>query len=212
MADKKIPDDVFENRCRWCHHGRVENGNNAIPEDHLFSARYHSILPCNIMGISQCDKIPGECLSFSVFWMFGICGTCYYNNSFHDGFCTRADGPENKRVVFLGSNYASDGYWTHYRSTCDKYKVEHSMKDRIMRNVLAGKAPANFDPDTWEPLEEMAGTPQAAEWERLQEQARVEREKAAAEAEAKREQATSKAKAKRPRTEPDEGQQMQLWD
>lgn len=183
----KIPDDVFDNRCRWCVHGRVNNGNDEVPGRLLYKSSYHDKLPCNIMGIAKCEKVAGECLSFSPNWMFGICKTCVSNNMFHDGFCTRANGPQNKRLVFLGSDLTKDGYYQHERSACDRYKVDERLKGFIMENVLAGKAPTNFDPDTWDPLELLDGSPQAAEWCRMQEQAKTERESKADKQKAQRE-------------------------
>lgn len=189
MASRKIPDDVFQNRCRWCIQGRTENENREIPEAHLFVNYYHDTFPCNIMGINQCDRVPGECLSFHPNWIYGICGTCYWSNQFHDGFC-RHEAPENKRVVFLGGDYCGDnGYWAHYRSTCDRYMVNPRLKDLILRDVLRGKSPANFDPDTWEPIGNMEESPAAEEWRRLREQAQQEQ----AEAEAKRKEAQKPA-------------------
>lgn len=183
---KKIPDDVFENRCRWCIHGRVENGNKEIPERHLFVEFHHRTFPCNIMGISRCDKVPGECLSFQPNYIYGVCGTCNYSSMFGDDFCHHPNGPANKRIVYLGDDFTKDGYWTHRRSTCDRYLVDPRCQKWIMKAVLEGKSPANFDPDTWEPLAELTGTPQAAEWLRLQEQAKAEREKVTAERKEKR--------------------------
>ena len=168
----KIPDNVFETRCRWCIHGRPENENREVPDEQRFSSRYHDTFPCGILGISQANKVPGECMSFHPNWIFGICGTCMWSNQFHDGFCTRPSGPENKRVVFLGREFIPDDYWTHYRSTCDRYKVRESVKELIMRDVLRGRSPANFDPITWEPLTQIEGTPAAEQWKKMQEEAR----------------------------------------
>lgn len=181
----KIPDDVFESRCRWCIHGRPENENLDVPGERLFSSRYHDRFPCNIQGICQSDKVPGECLSFHPNWIFGICGTCAWSNQFHDGFCTLLSGPVNKRAVYLGNTFGHDGgYWDHYRSTCDRYKVKESLKDLIMRDVLRGRSPANFDPDTWDPLAQIEGTLAAAQWKKMQEEACRAAEKAQQEASA----------------------------
>ena len=54
----------------------------------------------------------------------------------------------------------------------------------ILAGVLKGRGPACFDPETWEPLQKLEGTPQAAEWAKLrekeQEKLREERKKKAA--------------------------------
>lgn len=187
MANVVIPEDVFKNRCPWCHHGRVENGNEGVPSERLFYARYHDSLPCAIMGINKADKIPGECLSFHQNWIYGICGTCYFSNQFHEGFCRNVDGPKNKRIVFLGMEYNGNEYWNHARSTCDHYTVNPRVKDLIMMDVLRGKSPANFDPDTWEPLEELEGSPAATQWQMLKDEAR-QKEEARKKEEAKRQE------------------------
>lgn len=170
MDEIFIPEDVFENRCRWCRQGRTENGNPGIPKKHLFSARWHHTFPCNIMGIEQSDKVPGECLSFSPNYIYGICDTCLHSNMFSEGFCLRCDGPSNKRIVFLGVIHNGDDYWTHTRSTCDHYIVNPKLKDLILKDVLRGKSPANFDPDTWKPLEIIEGSQAAAQWQKLREE------------------------------------------
>ena len=37
-----------------------------------------------------------------------------------------------------------------------------------MREVLRGRSPANFDPDTWKPLDKLDGTAAAQQWAQLQ--------------------------------------------
>lgn len=166
-----IPKEVFENRCRWCVHGRTENGNPGIPREHIFNVRWQDKLPCEILAIAGADKVPGECLSFHQNFIYGICGTCQFSNQFHEGFCTHYKGPKNKRSVFQGLDYTPNGYWQHSRSTCDRYAVNPRLKDWIMKDVLQGKSPANFDPDTWKPLERIEGSPAATQWQKLKEEA-----------------------------------------
>ena len=167
----KIPDDVYSTRCRYCIHNRPDAENKEIPDGNLFSYYWTKDAPCKIIGISKCDKVPGECLSFSPNPMFGICQYCDFNNHFHDGYCTFPGGPVNKRRVFLG--WGADGskndYWIeHALFTCDHYHVSSYWKGIIMRGVLNGVAPANFDPDTWEPLDRLEGTPATRKWSQLQ--------------------------------------------
>lgn len=208
----KIPDTVFDNRCRYCFHGRPWNENVDVPDGKLFSSSYHDKLACKILSISQCGKVEGECLSFHPNWIFGLCGTCQWSNPFHDGYCTRPSGPENKRKVYLGNGglggAADPDYWMdHSLSTCDHYKVSTSLKDYIMRDVLQGRSPANFNPDTWEPLEYIEGSLMAKRWQIMQEEARkAETEKAKA-AEALRLEKLAQAKAPEAKEE-----QMSFFD
>ena len=43
----KIPDQVFETRCRYCFHGRPEAGNQDIPESWLYQ-QYHRSAVCGL--------------------------------------------------------------------------------------------------------------------------------------------------------------------
>ena len=108
----KIPDDVFENRCRWCRFYEPGRENIDVPEGRTFSNWSSQNAPCRIFGICGCNKIPGECTSFQPRAMFGICQYCQYSNHFRkdSGFCTHPEGPENKRMVFLSDQRNRDGY------------------------------------------------------------------------------------------------------
>lgn len=188
----KIPDDVYLTRCRYCHHGRPGVENVEIPDDKLFSYYWTKNAPCGILGISQCDRVPGECLSFTPNPMFGICQFCTFDNCFHDGYCTCPGGPINKHRVFLGwggSGHKNEYWGEHTLFTCDRYRVSESWKDLIKREVIRGLSPANFDPDTWEPLGKMEGSAAAQEWSKLQAE---ERERVAAEIEAMEKQRNAK--------------------
>ena len=148
----KIPDDVFMTRCRYCGHGQTGAENKEIPDDKLFIHFWAKQSPCGIIGIAQCDKVQGECLDFKPNPMFGICEYCTFTNSFHPGFCTAPGGPVNKRRVFLGWSGIGDYYSGHALFTCDRYRVSERWKDLILKTTVAGRAPANFDPGTWEAL------------------------------------------------------------
>lgn len=174
----KIPEDVYETRCQYCLHGLPGAQNIEIPDDKLFYHNFAKNSPCQVIGIAQCDKVEGECLSFHPNPMFGICEYCAFNNSFHTGYCTFPGGAANKRRVYLGWRGGGfrDDYWgEHSLFTCDHYQVAATWKDLILRNALEGRAPANFDPDTWEPLERLDGTAAAKRWSELQAKQDAER-------------------------------------
>ena len=161
----KIPDDVYEGRCRYCiQYTGEENGE--IPDEKVFVPYYSRKAACRILGIAQCSKVPGECLSFAPEPIFGICQYCEHSNSFAEGYCTVPGGPKGKRRVYLG--YYAD----HALFTCDKYKASSCWKDLILAGALKGRGPVCFAPETWEPLQKPEGTPHAAEWERLREKER----------------------------------------
>lgn len=172
----KIPDDVFLARCKFCIHNRPEAENIEIPEDKLFAQVFSRQSPCGIIGIAQCNKVQGECLDFKPRPMFGICEYCAFTNSFHAGFCTFPGGPLHKRQVFLGWSGIGDYYGKHALFTCDCYQASAYWKDLILKNTVEGRAPANFDPDTWEPLERLDGTAAAKKWSELQERRNEELE------------------------------------
>lgn len=164
----KIQDDVYSARCQYCKHRQPGTENRDIPDDKLFIHFWASQSPCQIIGIAQCGKVPGECLSFAPNPMFGICQYCAWTNSFHSGFCTVPGGPKNKRRVFLGWGCLGE-YWSeHALFTCDRYQVSECWEDLILRNAMEGRAPANFNPDTWEAVEHIDGTAVAKQWAELQ--------------------------------------------
>ena len=181
----KIPDDVFMTRCRYCGHGQTGAENKEIPDDKLFIHFWAKQSPCGIIGIAQCDKVQGECLDFKPNPMFGICEYCTFTNSFHPGFCTAPGGPVNKRRVFLGWSGIGDYYSGHALFTCDRYRVSERWKDLILKTTVAGRAPANFDPGTWEALKHIDGTATAKQWADLQAKRKAELE-AEAEKEARK--------------------------
>ena len=167
----KIPDDVYEGRCRYCiQYTGEENGE--IPDEKVFVPYYSRKAACRILGIAQCSKVPGECLSFAPEPIFGICQYCEHSNAFAEGYCTVPRGPKEKRRVYLGWGNGDGYYADHALFTCDKYKVSSFWKDLILAGALKGRGPTCFDPETWEPLQKPEGTPQAAEWERLREKER----------------------------------------
>lgn len=175
----KIPEDVFLNRCRWCRHGSTKNGNNEIPDEHIYKARYRDLMPCQIMGISHPCEIPGECTTFTPRFMYGLCNTCEYSTPYGANFCRRKEQP-NKQQLFIGNSFAcgttDPDYWgKHMLSTCDAYRPNPYWYDTMRRDAAAGLIPRNFDPDTMQPIKD-APAIAAAAWALIDQQKAAELE------------------------------------
>lgn len=178
----KIPDQVFETRCRYCFHGRPEAGNQDIPESWLYQQCHRKDLPCNIMGISRPARtIEGECESFYPNVIFGICAYCAFNSQFIEPTYCKLDERPNYRPVYLGVTYGAErrAYDVHSLCTCDKYRPDSYWIDHMRRDAAQGRAPQNFDPETMEPIGRIEESKVAAEyWATLTRKARAEEEAA----------------------------------
>ncbi|MBQ3859930.1 MAG: hypothetical protein II779_05330 [Clostridia bacterium] len=179
----KIPDDVYEQRCRYCRHHMPAGGNQDVPERWIFQVQHRKDLSCGIFGLARCAEVPGECLTFHPNWIFGICKTCEHNNSFADGYCLSDERP-NYRQVFRaceGISFRPDYWRRHVVSTCDAYSPNPYWFDTMRKQAAAGEIPRNFDPETMEATEQFDGVA-AEKWEALERRAAD----AAAEAEQQR--------------------------
>ena len=171
----KIPDDVFETRCRYCRHRQTEE-NREIPDKYVFFAPKHKEMPCGIMGISQHNKVKGECLSFLPNYIFGICSTCQHDNMFRENYCILDEQP-NKRQLYIASSVGdatTPGYYSKHRvSTCDNYEVEAWMIPFMKKEAAEGRIPRNFNPETMQAIGADEETVSAEAWteiERMQQE------------------------------------------
>lgn len=121
-----IPADVWERRCKYCVHRMKNVENIPVPVAWLGSYRYDKYIPCRILSIVHMDR-PGECGSFRPEYnVSGVCGSCKHNRQFADGFCSKADHAEQKRVYYSG-DYGGDernrDYWgRHVQCVCADYE------------------------------------------------------------------------------------------
>lgn len=177
----KIPDDVFETRCRWCWHRQPGTDNQDWPQERVFSQYWSRQQPCKIFGLCKPLDVPGECLTFTPhpFSHYGICLSCAYTNSFRDGYCTRPGGPLNKRQIYLGEEYHSDYFRVHGLSTCDLYAANPNFYDLMRRDAAAGLVPQIFDPETMQPIGPTEYNDAAEKWRKIEDEKR--RQDAAAE-------------------------------
>lgn len=169
MNEEKIPEDVWEGRCRWCVHRRLEE-NKPVDRRLIYNSAYaKDHLSCRIYGLAKCHEIPGECRSFAPNHIYGICKTCEYNNCFHEGYCTRDEQP-NKRQVYIGHsayNHKADYWQVHEMSTCDEYTPDSGWFETMRRQAAEGKIPRNFDPETMKMIAPHQENQMAEKWKEI---------------------------------------------
>ena len=166
----KIPDNIWETDCKYCRFRQTE-------ENFEYGSRGRYDQPCQISrfngkcGIwdSKSKELKTEheiytehCGSVRPNEGFGICATCEYFNGFHDDvedetaiYCTRKDGPVNRRNTMPWVHAGYDKKITSFDYsyfTCDKYRVDCGRfgigKDGLIKKALEGRIPMNFNPDT----------------------------------------------------------------
>lgn len=185
----KIPDDIYNNRCRYCHHFQKEYENKEVK--HPFSARAEDQGSCKIQSIAgYCyqehndswteftDKVyeDGECRSFTPNFGYPICESCEHFNHFKtDNYCYGK--PKNRRIAVIGNNYGKEA-WDYAHMICDNWVMRQSMRGYALEYVALGKLPAAFDPKTYKLLKPTEENRVAEEWRKIQEetQKRIEKE------------------------------------
>ena len=176
MSDTlKIPDQIFETRCRWCMHGNPDAGNKEIPAWWVFAPAHRVDLSCKVMSVSRPGRIAeGECETFAPHVMFGLCDSCRFNSMFNEPTYCKLDDRKNYRPVFIGARYGDHrkAYDVHRLCTCDNYKASPYWADIMRRDAAAGKIPRNFDPDTMKPIGEMERNLVAEKWAKMDEEQR----------------------------------------
>lgn len=155
-----------------------------FPTSMFFFAPKHKEMPCGIMGISQHNKVKGECLSFLPNYIFGICSTCQHDNMFRENYCILDEQP-NKRQLYIASSVGdatTPGYYSKHRvSTCDNYVVKSWMVPFMKKEAAEGRIPHNFDPVTMQAIDvdnESVSAKAWAEIERMQQETKKLAEKA----------------------------------
>lgn len=167
----KIPDMIYENRCRYCIHFQKDGENRDYKATEVFSC---FIKPsCKILGVaSYCYQIPlidgnrlagytsvvypdGECRSFTPHLTYpGICRSCQHHNFFakEEGYCNGIKASDYKKV-FIGNNHGSEAYESDFY-TCSNWKIKESWKDLLLRDIAAGKVPNVIDSKTFKLIEQ----------------------------------------------------------
>lgn len=189
MSLPKIPDDIYNNRCRYCRHFQKEYENKEVKRP--FSNRAEDQGSCRIQGVSRyyyqehnenwtefTYKVyeDGECRSFAPNFGYPVCESCEHFNHFKtDNYCYGK--PKNRRVAVIGNNYGAE-VWNYAYMICDNWKMRMSNRRFVLESVALGRLPAMFDPETFELLKPTEENKAAEEWRKIQEEInkRIEKE------------------------------------
>ncbi len=139
---RTVTDEMIEKQCKYCQF--------YVPEGEW---------GCGTKTYCKIDMIiaieNNHCKSFSPETMFGICRECEHRNVFKPPiYCDCKEQP-NMRKVYNSDTESYKGCSRHLDyHTCDNYTVKERQKEYILNNLVAGCCPANFDPDTWQSIEE----------------------------------------------------------
>ncbi|MEE0839055.1 MAG: hypothetical protein U0L72_00700 [Acutalibacteraceae bacterium] len=191
MSLPKIPDDIYENRCRYCMHHIPEKENREIKSKEVYRNLDNPCV-CKIQSIAQYkyqehDKewrdfwyVPyedGECRSFTPNYGYPICHNCEYSNQFRrdSEYCTKE--PKNRKVAVIGNNYGTE-YWKFAYMICDKWKMDSLGRHKALERVAEGKLPQCFDPETYKLLNPTQENKAAERWSRIIKEHKEQAEKA----------------------------------
>ena len=118
----RIPDEVWENRCRICVHKRADKN---IPCDMAMIDKpmNEDFIPCRVLRLARFNN--GECGSFAIRPDTpGFCCSCEHDNIFCPGYCMKPDHGPERQIIRTGMTYHvnDDYYGRHILSVCDDYK------------------------------------------------------------------------------------------
>lgn len=157
MSRPSIPDNIYNNRCRYCmHFTGLPNTTGELSTGQLFSCKPST--PCNIISIAKyCEqKIinyhpvsctyevhDNECFSFTPNYGYpGICDSCRYSNHFFDksDYC-RLPKEEitDRHPLLIGCTYSQrkTDYWTYAYHTCSKWQLSDSWYNTAKAQLRA---------------------------------------------------------------------------
>ncbi len=196
----KIPDDIYNNRCKYCRHFIEGKENREIKNNEIW--RYNdNPCVCNIQCIAQYKHqehddnwrefwyVPyddGECRSFTPSVGYPICNYCEYYNSFmnEQKYCTIT--PKNRRIAVIGNQYGGE-HWEYAYMICDKWKMDSIWQRNALEYVARGRLPAIFNPNTFKLLKPQEENTAAEKWAIIVKEQKEKIQKlAVAEAEAKK--------------------------
>ncbi len=191
MGLPKIPDDIYEKRCKYCKFFTVGQENRELRSNEVFSNKPKV---CRIQGIARycyqtrekdgtCIEHPyedGECRSFNPNYGYPVCYHCkYYNHFREDGNCCSKNVPMSKRrspAIVGPSKYNEFDYLV-----CDNWTCSTTFQSSAIRLAAEGRLPRVFDSKTFKLLSPIEESRAAAEWLEIEKKHFAETEKKAKE-------------------------------
>ena len=150
-----IPGQYWVDDCKFCTHRRKDD--NVSENNHDYPCFFYHLKRENF---EKNYKLEEHCYHFAPNVRYGICNTCKYFNSFHtdvdnekDIYCTNKNGCLNRFDVFpniLKFNNSAD----YHVYTCERYEINASWKNTLLRMAIKGTTPRIFNPVTWELCED----------------------------------------------------------
>lgn len=192
MSRPSIPDNIYNNRCRYCmHFTGLPNTTGELSQGQLFSCKPST--PCNIISIANyCEqKIisyhpisctyevhDNECFSFTPNYGYpGICDSCRYSNHSFDesDYCSLPkEEITDRRPLLIGYTFGQrkTDYWTYAYHTCSKWQLSDSWYNSAVKSTAEGRLPRTWDPNTRKLICSDAPDPKViAIWDKLQKEA-----------------------------------------
>ncbi len=200
MGLPKIPDAIYENRCRYCWHFLKNGENREIQSHEIWLPEYTFPGPCKIQSIAgykyqvrnngDCEYFPyedGECRSFVPAYGYPMCEYCEHHNHFHeDTYCLKEIPLEQRRVVALGNTYGREVYKVGFM-ICDNWKLSQFWRKDALEKIADGRLPKLMNPETFMLLKPAEENEAAEKWLKIEAERREELEKEAAEEKARKE-------------------------
>lgn len=198
MGLPKIPDAIYENRCRYCRFFLKDGENREIKTNEVWQHNFPG--SCKIQGIARYnyqirnngdyEKIPyedGECRSFTPNYGYPMCEYCEYFNHFHkDAYCFKEIPFDKRRVVALGNTYGRDVYKAGFM-ICDKWKLSHTWRNGVLKSIADGNLPKLMDPETFMLLKPKGKNEAAEKWRKIESERREDLKRKAEEEKVRKE-------------------------
>lgn len=189
MPTPKIPDDIYESRCKYCTYFCPEGENRVFQDNEVYSYSIkHSCKILSIAGYSYqvwndegkvIDEIAyddGECRSFLPWYSYpGICASCAYHNHFVEGCCTNSKRGSDYHPAFIARQYGEKAEYLFY--TCSKWKMNDRMKDYYLHAIVLGRVPPILD-ENFELVSPQKASEAALKWAQFREEELAKIEKA----------------------------------